>query len=125
MTQVTSSRNVRTEISNQLAGIKKAFYGKGPLKARTYINDQFVFAVLEGGLTRNEETLLNAGEARLVRDFRLRFQEVMAHELTGAVERATGRRVVTYHSQVLFDPFYAFEIFVLDGPPGLPADDPG
>ena len=32
---------------------------------------------------------------------------------TNAVEELTGRTVIGYHSQVVFDPFRAFEIFVL------------
>src|SRR5918994_3512428 len=70
--------SMRLAISNALVAVKKQLYGKGPVKAKTYINDNYVFAVLEGGLTRNEETLLAAGEHRLVRDYRLRFQEVVA-----------------------------------------------
>jgi uncharacterized protein YbcI len=108
---------LRAEISNAMVGLKKEFYGKGPTKAKTYINDNYVFCVLQGGLTRNEETLLAAGQAHLVREFRLRFQEAMADATTEAVERLTGRRVVGYHSQIVFEPEFAFEIFVLEGPP--------
>ena len=54
----------------------------------------------------------------MVRSYRLRFQEVVADELTGVVAAATGRTVLTYHSQVVFDPPRLFEIFLLDGPPG-------
>jgi uncharacterized protein YbcI len=108
---------LRAEISNAMVGLKKEFYGKGPTKAKTYIEDNYVFCVLQGGLTRNEETLLAAGEAPLVRQFRLRFQEAMAEATTEAVARLTGREVVGYHSQIVFDPEYAFEIFVLDAPP--------
>jgi uncharacterized protein YbcI len=107
-----------SEISNAMVGLKKEFYGKGPTKAKTYINDNYVLCVLQGGLTRNEETLLAAGEETLVRQFRLRFQEAMADATTAAVERLTGRKVLGYHSQIVFDPEYGFEIFVLDGPPG-------
>jgi uncharacterized protein YbcI len=106
------------DISNAMVGLKKEFYGKGPTKAKTYINDNYVFCVLQGGLTRNEETLLAAGEQMLVREFRLRFQEAMADATTEAIERLTGRKVTGYHSQIVFDPEHAFEIFVLDGPPG-------
>ena len=109
---------LRADISNAMVGLKKEFYGKGPTKAKTYINDNYVFCVLQGGLTRNEETLLAAGEETLVRQFRLRFQEAMADATTEAVERLTGRQVLGYHSQIVFDPEYAFEVFVLDGPPG-------
>ncbi len=109
--------NMRLAISNALVAVKKRLYGKGPVKVKTYINDNYVFAVLEGGLTRNEETLLAAGESRMVRDYRLRFQEVVSETITNAVEEVTGRKVLAYHSQIVFDPDRAFEIFVLDGPP--------
>ncbi len=105
------------DISNAMVGLKKEFYGKGPTKAKTYINDNYVLCVLQGGLTRNEETLLAAGQEMLVREYRLRFQEAMADATTEAVERLTGCNVLGYHSQIVFNPEYAFEIFVLDRPP--------
>ena len=110
-------QSLPAEISNAMVGLKKEYYGRGPTKAKTYINDNYVFCILEGGLTRNEETLLEAGEERLVREYRLRFQESMKETTTEALERITGRKVVGYHSQIVFDPEYGFEIFVLDAPP--------
>lgn len=110
-------RSINAEVSNAMVGLKKEYYGRGPTKAKTYVNDNFVFCVLEGGLTRNEETLLAAGEHQLVRQFRLRFQEVMAEPVLEAMERITGRKVIGYHSQIVFEPEFCFEIFVLDGPP--------
>jgi uncharacterized protein YbcI len=109
--------NLRLAISNALVGVKKQLYGKGPIKAKTYINDNYVFSVLEGGLTKNEETLLAAGEERLVREYRLRFQESVSETITTAIEDVTKRKVLAYHSQIVFEPDRAFEIFVLDGPP--------
>ncbi len=35
----------------------------------------------------------------------------------GAVAHITGRDVLTYHSQIVFDPTRSFEIFVLSGAP--------
>ena len=118
--QVTheGSGSVRAKLANAMVGLKKEFYGRGPTKAKTYINDNYVFCVLEGGLTRNEETLLAAGEEELVRNYRLRFQTAMTGPTTEAIERITGRKVIGYHSQIVFDPEYGFEIFVLDAPPG-------
>jgi hypothetical protein len=63
-------------------------------------------------LTRNEETLLAAGQHDLVRAYRLRFQEAMTDTTVKAVEEILGRKVLTYHSQILFDPERAIEIFV-------------
>jgi uncharacterized protein YbcI len=107
---------IGAEISNAMVGLKKQFYGRGPTNARTYINDNYILCVLQGGLTRNEETLLAAGEEELVRSYRLRFQEVMSQATTDAVERITDRKVLGYHSQITFDPEHGFEIFVLDRP---------
>ncbi|HEV3484224.1 MAG TPA: Na-translocating system protein MpsC family protein [Vicinamibacterales bacterium] len=103
-------------ISHAMVGMKKDFYGKGPTKAKTFINDEYVFVVMEGGLTRNEEVLLAAGQHELVRAYRLRFQEAMTNTTIAAVEEILGRKVLTYHSQILFDPERAIEIFVLDSP---------
>jgi uncharacterized protein YbcI len=108
---------LRAEISNAMVGLKKEFYGKGPTKAKTYINDNYVLCVLQGGLTRNEETLIAAGQESLVREYRLKFQEAMAAPTVEAIERLTGRKVLGYHSQIVFDPEHGFEIFVLDAPP--------
>ena len=108
---------MRASLSNAMVGLKKELYGKGPTKVKTYINDNFVFCVLEEGLTQNEKTLVAAGEERLVRQYRLRFQEVVQASSKEAVERITGRNVIGYHSQIVFDPDRAFEIFVLDEAP--------
>jgi uncharacterized protein YbcI len=107
--------SVRARLANAMVGLKKEYYGRGPEAAKAWIlDDAYVLVVLEGGMTRNEETLLQAGKQGLVREYRLEFQEVMTHTICGAVEDITGRKVATYHSQVVFDPFRAFEIFVLE-----------
>ena len=110
------SAGLRSQISNAMVGLKKQYYGKGPEKAKTFINDNYVFCVLEGGLTRNEETLLAAGQPELVRTYRLQFQAAMEQTTIEALEQITGRRVLAFHSQIVFDPDRSFEIFVLDAP---------
>jgi uncharacterized protein YbcI len=109
-------QSMRSEISNAMVGLKKEFYGKGPTKAKTYLNDNYVFCVMEGGLTRNEQTLIDRGHEDLVRTYRLRFQEAMEAPTVEAVQRITDRSVLGYHSQIVFNPERAFEIFVLDRP---------
>jgi uncharacterized protein YbcI len=104
----------RAAIANAIVALFKEFYGKGPTAAKTYFNDDWVFVVLDEGLTRNERTLVDAGEGELVRAVRLRFQAVMTDRMTGAVRDVTGRRVLTYHSQLLLDPDYSVEMFLLE-----------
>ena len=106
--------SVRSALANAMVGMKKQFYGRGPTAAKAWILDDYVFVALEGGLTRNEETLLADGKEDLVRSYRLSFQETMTDVLTSAVTEITGRRVVTYHSQIVFNPTRTFEMFVLE-----------
>src|SRR5436305_11262763 len=106
--------SLRTAIANAMVGMKKQLYGRGPTGAKAWLLDDYVFVVLEGGLTRNEETLLADGKEDLVRSYRLSFQETVGATAMGAVEELVGRRVLTYHSQIVFDPPRTFEIFVLE-----------
>ena len=106
--------SVRAALANAMVGLKKQFYGRGPTAAKSWILDDYVVVALEGGLTRNEETLLADGKEDMVRMYRLSFQETMTEVLTGAVAEITGRRVLTYHSQIMFRPTRTFEIFVLE-----------
>ena len=105
--------SLRSALANAVVGVMKQYYGKGPTGAKAWILDDYVFVALEGGTTRNEETLLADGKEDMVRAYRLAFQESMSDVMMGAVAELTGREVLTYHSQVVFDPMRAFEIFVL------------
>src|SRR3954447_12944618 len=105
---------VRARVANAMVGLKKEHFGRGPTAAKAWMLDDYIFVAMEGGLTRNEETLLAAGKADEVRNYRLLFQETVARTTIDAVEEITGRTVATYHSQIVFEPTRAFEIFVLE-----------
>ena len=106
--------SVRSALANAMVGLKKQYYGKGPTAAKAWILDDYVFVAMEGGLTRNEETLLADGKEDVVRAYRLSFQETVRDTTMQAVAELVGRRVLTYHSQIVFHPTRAFEIFVLE-----------
>jgi uncharacterized protein YbcI len=107
------SGEVRARVANAMVGLKKEHFGRGPTAAKAWILDDYLFVAMEGGLTRNEETLLAAGREDVVRAYRLTFQEVVAATSIAAVEEITGREVANYHSQIVFGPTRAFEIFTL------------
>ena len=58
--------------------------------------------------------MLDAGRQDVVREFRLQFENEMRSRLVDKMEELTGRKIVTYQSQILFDPDIVFEIFVFD-----------
>jgi uncharacterized protein YbcI len=106
-------------ITSALISLHKEFYGKGPVKAKTFLVNDTVICVLEGGFTIVERTLIDAGEASAVHDIRHRFQLVMKSQFSGVVEQALGRTVRAYLSQVHTDPDIAVELFMLE-PTGEP-----
>jgi uncharacterized protein YbcI len=106
--------SVLARISTEMVRTFKQYYGKGPVSAKSYLVDDLLFVVMREGITQAEQTMLDAGRASTVRNFRQEFENEMTEVLTRMVERVTGRRVVTYQSQVLFDPHLTIEIFVFD-----------
>jgi uncharacterized protein YbcI len=116
--QVTGSRRhegrVRAAIADAMVRLTREYWGKGPVRAKAFLEDQFVFAILEEPLTTVERTLVDGGEQALVRQLRQEFQEVANPAFAAEVEKATGRRVLTGHAQVVFDPDVVFEVFVLE-----------
>src|SRR3954468_15897066 len=87
--------SVRSALANAMVGLKKQYYGRGPTAAKAWILDDYVFVAMEGGLARNEETLIADGKEDLVRRYRLSFQETMSETTTAAVREITGRKVLT------------------------------
>lgn len=108
---------LRTALANAMVGLKKGYWGRGPEAAKAWLLGEYVFVALEGGLTKHEETLLEAGKEDLVRNYRLAFQEAMGEKTMAAVAELTGRSVIGYHSQITFRPTRSFEIFVLEDAP--------
>jgi uncharacterized protein YbcI len=102
------------EISNAIVRIFSDSYGRGPTKAKTYIVDNYVLTILEDLLTPVEETLVEHGRQELVREVRVEFQTATADRFKRAVGELTGRNVITYQSQIAFDPPVGFELFVLE-----------
>lgn len=105
---------LQAALSQTVTRILSEFYGKGPARTRTYIFDDYIFAVCDDVLTVAERALREAGDDELVRDVRVSFEDLMTRAFVTEVENLTGRTVVGYHSQVLVEHGSAFEVFVLD-----------
>ena len=105
-------------VTNGIVQLFREFYGRGPNKAKSYLLDERILVcVLEDTMTTVEQTLAKNGDTDMVRQVRLRFQEVMAAEFMRVVEQAMGRPVATYHSQLTMEPDMGFEFFVLEEQP--------
>ena len=113
-TTAPSQREAAAAISRELVSLHKQFYGRGPVRAKTYLVNDTVLCVLEGGFTVVERTLIEVGRAPAVHDIRSSFQAAMRDQFTSVVESVLGRRVRAYMSQVHTDPDVAVELFLLE-----------
>jgi uncharacterized protein YbcI len=80
-------------ISTSIVGILREHYGRGPMKAKTYVLDDIIVVVMRGsGFTPLEQTIMNSGEPDRVIAMREDFQRVMARRYEETIEELTGRR---------------------------------
>ena len=105
---------MRSAISQAVVRIHADAYGKGATQAKTYVWDDLVVTVLRDVLTVAERTLIDVDRADAVRDVRSAFQFSLEETYRAAVEQLTGRRVLSFMSQV--DPANGLgvEIFLLE-----------
>jgi uncharacterized protein YbcI len=105
--------DVLTAISDGLVALLKEFYGRGPTRAKSYYEDDLVVCVLRGGFSRVEQTLLEGGRGSIVIQQRMEFQDLMRERFEAVIERATGRRVISFMSGNHQHPDMMCEVFVL------------
>jgi uncharacterized protein YbcI len=100
-------------ISNAVVRLLSEYTGRGPTKARTYIDEDLITVVLQDTLTKGERSLLRDGEIALVLANRKAFQNSMAADMIAAVEQLSGRSTTAFLSANHIDPDIAVESFVL------------
>lgn len=102
------------EITRQIVALHHEHYGRGPTKARTFLNGDYVTCFMEDIYTTVERTLIEAGRFESVRATRLTFQDAMEPRFREIIQSVTGRKVRAFLSQVYADPEAAVDAFVLE-----------
>lgn len=101
-------------ISNAMAQIYKAQFGRGPTKVKTYFaGADAVVCVLEDTQTPAEKRLVQLGEHQRLRDVRLFFQYATEDDMRAPVELATGRPVRAFISGTDVRVDASVEVFLL------------
>jgi uncharacterized protein YbcI len=109
----TALGKARADISSTMTRLHRQYYGRGPTKAKTYVQDDLVVVVLEETFTVAERTLVERGEIDAIQQIRRRFQQQMAEEFTAVVEQAMGRKVRAFMSETHLEADVSVEIFLL------------
>jgi uncharacterized protein YbcI len=104
-------------ISTAIVGIMREHYGRGPMRAKTYLLDDVIVCVLRGaGFTPLEQTIMDSGEPDRVVAMRHDFQRLIASRYKQVIEELTGRKVLAFLSQAHVDPDITMEMFIIDAP---------
>jgi uncharacterized protein YbcI len=111
-----SGGELLSAISTRIVSLLREHYGRGPMRAKTYVLDDLVVCVLRNGFIPIEETMMESGKQDEVLEMRRSFQTMMGMRYKGIVEELTGRRVTAFLSQAHIEPDLTLEIFLLDSP---------
>ncbi len=110
------------EITNRIVAFMREHYGRGPIKAKTYVLDNLIVCVLTDGFIAIERTMMAGGQSERVLEMRRDFQQLMKVRYTEMIEELTGRKVLAFLSQAHVEPDLTIEMFLMDGPvPGFGA----
>ncbi len=103
-------------ISNKIVQLMSAYTGRGPTRARTFVNDSLVVCLLQDTLTKGERSLAERDQTEAVLQIRGTFQRTMRQEASAAIKELTGRQVIAFMSDNHIDPDVAVEVFLLESP---------
>jgi uncharacterized protein YbcI len=102
------------EITRSVVRLHKEYIGQGPTKARTYIGEDLVVCVLQGGFSKAEHTLLEHGRTGAVVHQRQALDEALRQPLSDMIERLIERTVVGFTSAVQPDGELSTVVFLLE-----------
>lgn len=92
---------IEAEISNALIQFEKDYKGRGPEEAKTFIVEDMILVRLKGVLTPAEQQLAKNPEGmNLIKKVRSNLLEQARKMLADTVEKITGLRVMSMHTDV-------------------------
>jgi uncharacterized protein YbcI len=114
VTHAAHNGQLAMAISNRVVKIVSEYTGRGPTRARAYLDGDLVVCVFGDTLTKGEHRLVERGEAQTVLNTRRTYQTLMRADISAAVEELTGRTVIAFFSDNHVDPDMAIEAVILE-----------
>jgi uncharacterized protein YbcI len=101
-------------VTDAMVAFHERYYHRTPVTARTLLlGGELLVCVLGGIYTDVEKTMIELQHAAVVHATRSAFQIVMQHKLIAAVERLSGRDVLTFMSDHHVGPDMEVQLFML------------
>src|ERR1700728_3050008 len=101
-------------VNDAMVAFHERYHHRKPGTAKTLLlGDDLLISILGGVYTDVEKTMIELQRATVVQETRSAFQIAMQHKFISAVERLSGRDVVSFISNHHVGPDMEIEVFVL------------
>src|ERR1700733_4815175 len=101
-------------VTDAMVAFHERYYHRAPVTAKTLLlAGEVLVCVLGGVYTDVEKTMIEIQRDAIVRETRSAFQTAMQHKFISAVERLSGRDVLSFISDHHVGPDMEIEVFVL------------
>lgn len=106
-------------VTEAMTALHERYHQRAPATAKTLLlDDELLVCVLGGVYTDVEKTMIEIQRRPIVQETRRAFQNATEHKFIGAVERLSGRPVLTFIPNHHVGPDMEVEVFIL-GPEGV------
>ena len=101
-------------VTDAMVALHERYHHRAPVSAKTLLlDDELLVCVLGGVYTDVEKTIIEIQRAPIVQETRSAFQSAMQNKFIAAVERLSGRTVLTFLSNHHVGPDLEVEVFIL------------
>ena len=105
-------------VTDAMVALHRRYHHRAPVTAKTLLLEgELLVCVLGGVYTDVEKTMIELQRATVVQQTRSAFQVAMKHKFIAAVERLSGRAVLSCISNHHVGPDMEIEVFMLDPAP--------
>jgi uncharacterized protein YbcI len=103
-----------TAVTEAMVGFHERYYHRPPATAKSLLlDDELLVTVMGGVYTDVEKTMIELQQTSMVHATRSAFQDAMRQKFIDAVERLSGRDVMTFVSDHHVGPDMEVELFML------------
>jgi uncharacterized protein YbcI len=101
-------------VTKAMIAFHERYYHRTPVSAKTLLlGGELLVCVLGGVYNDVEKTMIELQRAPIVHETRSAFQNALQHRFVAAIERLSGRKVLTFMSDHHVGPDIEIELFML------------
>jgi uncharacterized protein YbcI len=102
-------------VTDEMVGLHQRYYQRAPVTAESVLLEgEVLICILAGVYTDVEKTMIELQRTAIVQETRSTFQRAMEHKFISAVERLSGRDVLSFISNCRVGPDMEIEVFILE-----------